>query len=167
EGARLFRLALDVGAGELADNDRGPLLVELGRALELTGDVMGALDACRGAATIAQETGAPELAAQAALVDVITASADDQYIRDAAISGMKDRELAFLQRLLNDPRWSEKQEGRDVMLAVLTRCVIAGRDPSPVQSIDTLKAELGRDGPSAHPRSPGAVGEPEIESESP
>lgn len=79
--------------------------------------------------------------AQAALVDVITASADDQYIRDAAISGMKDRELAFLQRLLNDPRWSEKQAGRDVMLAVLTRCVIAGRDSQQVQTLTALMAE--------------------------
>ncbi|HEV2294913.1 MAG TPA: c-type cytochrome [Tepidisphaeraceae bacterium] len=82
----------------------------------------------------------PAPAAQAALVDVVTASADDQFIRDAAISGMPSRELEFLERLLADPRWAEPAPGRDVMLAVLTRCVMADGDPQRVMQLTQLMA---------------------------
>jgi mono/diheme cytochrome c family protein/glucose/arabinose dehydrogenase len=78
--------------------------------------------------------------ASAAVADVVTAAADSQYVRDAAMSGMKGRELEFLERLLNDDRWAEKQNGRDVMLAVLTRCVMAEGKPDRVMRLTDLIA---------------------------
>ncbi len=68
EGARLFRLALDVGAGELDEAARCRLLLGLGSALHLSSDTPGGLEACLQASTLASEIGRPDLVAQAALV---------------------------------------------------------------------------------------------------
>ena len=78
--------------------------------------------------------------AQAALAEVVTASIDNQYVRDAAISGLKDREIDLLERLLADPRWSDKQPGRDVMITELTRCVIAAAIPAQVERLMNVVA---------------------------
>ncbi len=78
--------------------------------------------------------------AQAAVVDVVTARADDRYVRDAAMSGMKGCELEFLERLLDDPRWTEKAEGRAAMLAALTQCVMAEGDPQRVMRLTDVMA---------------------------
>ncbi|MDQ3441813.1 MAG: HEAT repeat domain-containing protein, partial [Planctomycetota bacterium] len=56
----------------------------------------------------------PTPEAQAALAEVVTVAADNPYVRDAAISGLEDREMELLERLLADRRWSEKGPGRDV-----------------------------------------------------
>ncbi|WP_238413014.1 hypothetical protein [Saccharothrix deserti] len=68
EGARLFRLALDVGAGELDQAGRCRLLLALGGALYLSSDLPGGLDACPEAAALAADIGRPDLVARAALV---------------------------------------------------------------------------------------------------
>lgn len=68
EGARLFRLSLDVGAGELDEVGRCRLLVALGGALYLSSDLPGGLDTCLEAATLAADIGRPDLVGQAALV---------------------------------------------------------------------------------------------------
>ena len=68
EGARLFRLALDVGARDLDQPDRCDLLLALGKALHLSSDVLGALQACREAAEVAGDIGRADLMAEAALV---------------------------------------------------------------------------------------------------
>jgi mono/diheme cytochrome c family protein len=82
----------------------------------------------------------PTPEAQAALVEVVTAAVENQYVRDAAISGLEDREMDLLERLLADPRWSEKQTGRDVMLTELSRCVIAAAIPQQVERLTDLMA---------------------------
>lgn len=68
EGARLFRLALDVGARELDDVGRCGLLLALGSALHLSSDIPGGIEATREAADLAGLVGRPDLVAEAALV---------------------------------------------------------------------------------------------------
>lgn len=68
EGARLFRLALDVCWGEYDEPGRCRLLLGLGAALHLSSDIPGGLAACRQAADLARDMGRPELMAEAALV---------------------------------------------------------------------------------------------------
>lgn len=68
EGIRLFRLALVAGASELGEAQRCQLLLDLGAALRITGDLSGQLSVSREAAAIARSLGRPELLAEAALV---------------------------------------------------------------------------------------------------
>lgn len=68
EGVRLFRLALDVGAGELDELRKYRLLLALGSALHLSADIQGRLDACLQAAALARAIERPELMAEAALI---------------------------------------------------------------------------------------------------
>lgn len=68
EGVRLFRLALDVGGGELDDLDRCRLLLALGAAQSLSGDHPGRLHTCRSAADLARSMARPDLIAEAALI---------------------------------------------------------------------------------------------------
>jgi DNA-binding CsgD family transcriptional regulator/tetratricopeptide (TPR) repeat protein len=67
EGVRLYRLALDVGGGELDDLDRCQLLLALGAAQSLSGDHPGRLQTCRSAADLARSMARPDLIAEAAL----------------------------------------------------------------------------------------------------
>lgn len=67
EGVRLYRLALDVGGGELDDLDRCQLLLALGAAQSLSGDHPGRLHTCRSAADLARLMARPDLIAEAAL----------------------------------------------------------------------------------------------------
>ena len=67
EGVRLYRLAFDVGGGELDDLDRCQLLLALGAAQGLSGDHPGRLHTCRCAADLARSIARPDLIAEAAL----------------------------------------------------------------------------------------------------
>ncbi len=67
EGVRLYRLALDVGGGDLDDLDRCQLLLALGAAQSLSGDHPGRLHTCRSAADLARSMARPDLIAEAAL----------------------------------------------------------------------------------------------------
>ena len=68
EGARLFRQALQVGGAVLGDDQRCNLLLAAGRALHLSADLSGRLDACLEAAEVARRMGRSDLLAEAALV---------------------------------------------------------------------------------------------------
>ena len=68
EGVRLYRLALDVGGGELDDLGRCQLLFALGVAQTLSGDHPGRLQACRSAADLARSIARPDLIAEVALI---------------------------------------------------------------------------------------------------
>jgi DNA-binding CsgD family transcriptional regulator len=68
DAARLFRRALDIGAGELDEVDRCRLLLGVGGALHLSSDIAGGIDACVEAASLARDIGRPDLMAEAALV---------------------------------------------------------------------------------------------------
>jgi len=68
EAARLYRQALDVGAGELAEPEVAALLLGLASARYRSGDLAGSVEACQDAATIARRLARPDLLAEAALV---------------------------------------------------------------------------------------------------
>jgi DNA-binding CsgD family transcriptional regulator len=68
EGARLFRLAIDVGGGELDEICRCRLLLATARALFRSGEIAACVDTCAEAATRAARIGRADLMAQAALV---------------------------------------------------------------------------------------------------
>src|SRR5688500_8567911 len=73
--------------------------------------------------------------ADAVLAKLLTNDASNRYVRDAAISGMRGRELAFLQRLLSTPGWDVEQRGRDALIGGLTRAVLAERSPRRVSAL--------------------------------
>ncbi|MFN2568662.1 MAG: AAA family ATPase [Candidatus Dormibacteria bacterium] len=68
EAARLFRLALDAGGGEIDDVERCRLLLALAAARHAFADVTGRLDACLQAAAVARRIGRSDLLAGAALL---------------------------------------------------------------------------------------------------
>ena len=68
EGARLFRLAMSVGADELDDVHRCRLLLAAGEALHLSADIPGRLEVCLDAAAVARRIHRPDLLAEAALL---------------------------------------------------------------------------------------------------
>ena len=68
ESARLFRLAIDVGAGELDEISRCRLLLATARALFRSGAIATCVNTCVEAATRAARIGRADLMAQAALV---------------------------------------------------------------------------------------------------
>jgi len=68
EGARLFRLAMSVGADELDDVHRCRLLLAAGEALHLSADIPGRLQVCLDAAAVARRIHRPDLLAEAALL---------------------------------------------------------------------------------------------------
>ncbi|MBL7620038.1 LuxR family transcriptional regulator [Frankia sp. AgB1.8] len=68
EGVRLYRAALAFDRGAIAGAERCRLLVVLGRAAYLAGDLAGCVDAATLAAEAGRAAGSPELVAEAALV---------------------------------------------------------------------------------------------------
>ncbi len=59
-------------------------------------------------------------AVQAALLKV---DASSEYLRDAVLTGLKDRELEFLERILAGEGWIRYKTGREHILGGLARCV--------------------------------------------
>ena len=68
ESARLFRLAIDVGGGELDEISRCRLLLATARALFRSGEIAACVNTCVEAATRGAHIGRADLMAQAALV---------------------------------------------------------------------------------------------------
>ncbi len=77
----------------------------------------------------------PDEGAQKAVANALASAADKPFVKDAALSGMNGRELAFLQRLLADPLWQQDKNGRGPVLSALAACVFAEGKP---QSVATL-----------------------------
>ena len=68
EGARLFRLAIDVGGSDLDEFSRCRLLLATARALFRSGEIVSCVDTCVEASTRAARMSRPDLMAEAALV---------------------------------------------------------------------------------------------------
>jgi mono/diheme cytochrome c family protein len=65
----------------------------------------------------------------ALLAALLAEDAATPEARSAVISGLYERELGFLDRLLQDPAWLEQRAGRTETLRALARCVVReGRD---------------------------------------
>lgn len=114
-----------------------PILASLRRAevlpevLALLGDTDAAV---RLQFTLSlSDVGAPE--ALAAIARVLDEDGDNEYIRDAAITGLRGRELEFLERLLDDPQWAEPSPARKVVLTTLADCVLIEAHPRRVERL--------------------------------
>jgi mono/diheme cytochrome c family protein len=83
--------------------------------------------------------GTPE--ADAALAR-IAHDAETDLLRDAIISGLRGRELPFLEKLLSIPQWAgEREGGRAMMLATLSGCVVNEGNAQRVSRLLDLAAE--------------------------
>ena len=67
--------------------------------------------------------------AEAVMAEVLTATVENPLARSAAISGLRGRELEFLQAVLASPAWATASPGRQLAAAQLTRCVMEERKP--------------------------------------
>ncbi len=81
-----------------------------------------------------------------AIAEVLREGAENLYVREAAITGLRGRELEFISRLLAREEWSIKTPGRSAMLASLTRCVLAEASPKPHEPTAGDTGDAKRDG---------------------
>jgi putative membrane-bound dehydrogenase-like protein len=101
-------------AGERASSEP-PLLNALIRAASDT-DALVQLHAAFSLGPINTNTNAVD-----ALAHIVEAHADEPLFRDAAISGLRDREIDFAEFLLKRPTWQNKEPGFDKMIARLAQ----------------------------------------------
>jgi mono/diheme cytochrome c family protein/glucose/arabinose dehydrogenase len=64
-----------------------------------------------------------------ALAEVLRQGVENLYVREASITGMRGRELEFLDRILARPEWSIQTPGRSAMLSALTKCIVVEASP--------------------------------------
>jgi mono/diheme cytochrome c family protein/glucose/arabinose dehydrogenase len=81
--------------------------------------------------------------AQEALGDLLTHpdGTAPELMRDAALSGLRGRELEFAGSLLERPDWSDHHSERAATLTALARCVMAERRPPRVRALLDLVAD--------------------------
>lgn len=80
-----------------------------------------------------------------ALADMVRVQTQNTFLRDAFFSGLAQRELALLERLVADPSWSGGGES-DKIITGLARGVMGSREPLAVERLVTLAAETMRAG---------------------
>lgn len=79
--------------------------------------------------------------AEAAVANLLTASnADAGYMREAIVSGLRGRELDFLEHVLPRPDWQEKSADREKALSDLASCVLAEHRTAKVKRLLELVA---------------------------
>jgi putative membrane-bound dehydrogenase-like protein len=70
-----------------------------------------------------------------AFADLLQRHADQPFVAEASVSGLKNRELDFLARLLDSSGWQSEGDGRPQAIALLSAAVMRERNP---QRINTL-----------------------------
>lgn len=81
-------------------------------------------------------------AAEQTLADVVAQSADEPYIKDAALSGLGGRELNFLQRVIADSKWQSESKGRAAVLSGLASCIFnEGNSQSVATLVDLITSQ--------------------------
>lgn len=71
------------------------------------------------------------------LGEIITLHGDSPLIRDAVLSGLEDRQFAFLQFLLHHPEWTASDPEKEVVLEMLTGAIITNGNPPEVGQLLT------------------------------
>ena len=84
----------------------------------------------------------PDPRAGQALARIARQNSRDDYIRDAAITGLAGRELEFLERLLADKSLGEKETGSDKLVGALAQCVFTEAKPDRVNRLLVLAVNL-------------------------
>ena len=62
------------------------------------------------------------------MFDLLSRNVENRLMRDAAISGLKGRELSFLARVLAEPSWNDKTAGREETVKNLAASTTGRRD---------------------------------------
>lgn len=85
----------------------------------------------------------PDPQADDAVAAILESAAGIQpaLMRDATLSGLRGRELEFLEKLLARPAWSGQSSARAEMLAALARCVYMAHRAQPVERLLQLAAD--------------------------
>jgi mono/diheme cytochrome c family protein len=78
----------------------------------------------------------------AAVATLLAMTADDYKLREAAVSGLAFREIAFLRRLLNDSTWEAKDAARADVFTDVARAVTRRDDPAEMLQLVELIGEL-------------------------
>ncbi len=76
----------------------------------------------------------------AVLAGVLKADTHNLYVRDGAISGLRGRELAFLESICKDPGWSTNAVGRPELCESLARAIVTEGSPKKVAGLLDLIA---------------------------
>jgi DNA-binding CsgD family transcriptional regulator len=133
EGARLYRAALALGPTAVPDVERCQVLIALGRAAYLAGDLSGCADAASEAAEAARAAQRPDLVAEAALV---LEAAPDPAI-NAVAGQLCEEALAGLGGTGNEAL-------RARLLAQLSHLAFYDGDQDRVESLSAGALELAR-----------------------
>jgi putative membrane-bound dehydrogenase-like protein len=83
--------------------------------------------------------------AETALLSLLTTDAQHTLIRDAVLSGLGNRELAFLERLLAEPAWKDAKPGRDSTLEGLAECVFESSQSGAIVRLVEMAAAQPQD----------------------
>jgi mono/diheme cytochrome c family protein len=75
------------------------------------------------------------------MLDLLSANVEHRLMRDAAISGLKGRELSFLAKLARD--WPDNTPGREAVIRQLAECVAQSREASAINQLLDLLAGSG------------------------
>ncbi|WP_266364787.1 DUF7133 domain-containing protein [Tellurirhabdus rosea] len=59
-------------------------------------------------------------------------------VRDAALSSLQNRELAFLQYLWKSPRWQTAEPAKEIFLEMLTTAIVRGRKASDLAALSAM-----------------------------
>ena len=79
--------------------------------------------------------------AEAVMAEVLTANVENPLARTAAISGLRGRELEFLQTLLASPAWAAASPGRKTVVTQLVHCVLQERQPERLAALLAFAAQ--------------------------
>ena len=82
----------------------------------------------------------PAEKAAPAMLNLLTRNPESALHRSAALSGLRGRELEFLQQLLATEEWREKSKGRELTVAALARCVAEEREDARLTEVVELAA---------------------------
>ncbi|MES2692013.1 MAG: HEAT repeat domain-containing protein [Verrucomicrobiota bacterium] len=85
-------------------------------------------------------------AVDAALAEVARTNPKNATLRDALFSGVADRELALLERLVADTKWSADDAEANAILGGLARGVFGARDLTGVEKIVTIAGKAAATG---------------------
>jgi putative membrane-bound dehydrogenase-like protein len=72
--------------------------------------------------------------------DLLLANTSHSDIRDAVISGLHQRELEFLQRLISDTAWNQSASGRSELVRDLAECIVREGNKDRIERLLNLAA---------------------------
>ena len=73
----------------------------------------------------------------------------DAHVRDAAVSGLARREIAFLRHLVNDANWKDSTPARRAAITAITRSVVRREDAREMLELVNLVADTAPNGSDA------------------